>query len=204
VLQPRLENPQPRVRVRCARKRSGMRQDGWLESGVLDKLEKRRQARRIVALLGVKCELNAVLVTAYCGSSRKPATFLDENSASCGLTPTASDGPLVVVCLEPPGHYCPPEARSAVECPIDLRTIAKPSGRLLPVLPCPRPPVALGCMRVWGVYAKCVSWGSWRLPPRWLAVRRPLRMLRRRRTKNEQFPQFDRAVRMDDWGGKSP
>jgi hypothetical protein len=51
-----------------------------------------------------KCELNAVLVTAYCGSSRKPATYLDENSASCGLTPTDSDGPLVAVCLEPPGH----------------------------------------------------------------------------------------------------
>jgi hypothetical protein len=43
-------------------------------------------------------------ITAYCGSSRKPANFLSENSASCGLTPTDSDGPLVAVCLEPPGH----------------------------------------------------------------------------------------------------
>jgi hypothetical protein len=50
------------------------------------------------------CDINAVLVTAYCGSSRKPANFLSENSASCGLTPTASDSPLVVVCLKPPGH----------------------------------------------------------------------------------------------------
>jgi hypothetical protein len=40
-----------------------------------------------------------VMVTAYCGPSRHAATFLSENSASCGLTPSNADSPLVAVCV---------------------------------------------------------------------------------------------------------
>ena len=52
----------------------------------------------------MQCEMNEVLVTAYCGPSRKPATFLSENSASCGLTPSASESPLVAVCVKSQGQ----------------------------------------------------------------------------------------------------
>jgi Collagen triple helix repeat (20 copies) len=47
----------------------------------------------------VSCELDEVLVNAYCGAARKPATFLGENAASCGVTRNASDSPLVAVCV---------------------------------------------------------------------------------------------------------
>jgi Collagen triple helix repeat (20 copies) len=46
----------------------------------------------------VSCEVGEVLVTAYCGTGRKPAMFLGEKAASCGLNPNASDSPLVAVC----------------------------------------------------------------------------------------------------------
>jgi hypothetical protein len=46
-----------------------------------------------------ECNTNEVLVTAYCGPSRNPATFLTERSASCGVVPSASDSPLVAVCV---------------------------------------------------------------------------------------------------------
>jgi hypothetical protein len=52
----------------------------------------------------LQCDMSEVLVTAYCGSSRKPATFLSENSASCGLTPSASESPLVGVCVKSQGQ----------------------------------------------------------------------------------------------------
>ena len=45
------------------------------------------------------CELDEALMTAYCGPSRKPPTFLSERSVSCGAAPTSSDSPLVVVCV---------------------------------------------------------------------------------------------------------
>jgi len=47
----------------------------------------------------VNCEMNEVLVTAYCGAARRPATFLTENSASCGIAPSAATSPLVAVCV---------------------------------------------------------------------------------------------------------
>jgi hypothetical protein len=47
----------------------------------------------------VACEMSEVMVTAYCGPSRHAATFLSENSASCGLTPSDADSPLVAVCV---------------------------------------------------------------------------------------------------------
>jgi hypothetical protein len=43
-------------------------------------------------------EMSEVMVTAYCGPSRHAATFLSENSASCGLTPSNADSQLVAVC----------------------------------------------------------------------------------------------------------
>ena len=45
------------------------------------------------------CEMSEVMVTAYCGPSRHSATFLSENSASCGLTPSNADSPLVALCV---------------------------------------------------------------------------------------------------------
>jgi hypothetical protein len=50
-----------------------------------------------------ECELNEVLVTAYCGPSRKQATFLTERSASCGVVPTPSNSPLIAVCASSTG-----------------------------------------------------------------------------------------------------
>lgn len=49
----------------------------------------------------VRCEVDEVLVTAYCGVSRKSATFLSENAASCGISRNAADNPLVAVCVRP-------------------------------------------------------------------------------------------------------
>ena len=45
-----------------------------------------------------QCEVNEVLVTAYCGVARHPATFLSENAVSCGVVPSAVNSPLVAVC----------------------------------------------------------------------------------------------------------
>jgi hypothetical protein len=45
-----------------------------------------------------ECESSEVLVTAYCGASRHPATFLTERSASCGIVPNPANSPLVAVC----------------------------------------------------------------------------------------------------------
>jgi len=45
-----------------------------------------------------QCERNEVLVTAYCGTTRRTAEYLTESTASCGVVPTAGDSPLVAVC----------------------------------------------------------------------------------------------------------
>jgi hypothetical protein len=45
-----------------------------------------------------QCEPSEVLVSAYCGAARHAATFLSENSASCGIIPTPDNSPLVAVC----------------------------------------------------------------------------------------------------------
>jgi len=47
----------------------------------------------------VTCRDNEVMVTAYCGPNRNPATLLGERSASCGVAANAANGPLVVVCV---------------------------------------------------------------------------------------------------------
>ena len=49
----------------------------------------------------IQCRDNEVLVTAYCGPNRNPATFLGERGASCGIAATPSNAPLVAVCAGP-------------------------------------------------------------------------------------------------------
>jgi hypothetical protein len=45
------------------------------------------------------CNVDEVLVAAYCGPSRRPATVLSETSVSCGIVPSAAESPLVAICL---------------------------------------------------------------------------------------------------------
>jgi hypothetical protein len=52
-----------------------------------------------------QCNVDEVLVTAYCGAKRKSATFLSEISASCGVVlASATDSPLVAVCVRSQGQ----------------------------------------------------------------------------------------------------
>ena len=48
----------------------------------------------------VSCRDDEVIVTAYCGRKRAPATFLSDVTVSCGGTPDTSDGALVAVCAK--------------------------------------------------------------------------------------------------------
>ena len=50
----------------------------------------------------VTCRGDEVLVTAYCGPSRSPATFLGERQAQCGIDATSANRPLVAVCAASP------------------------------------------------------------------------------------------------------
>ena len=47
----------------------------------------------------VQCNADEVLVTAYCGPGRKPAMYLSQVSASCGLASSTAESPLVAVCV---------------------------------------------------------------------------------------------------------
>jgi hypothetical protein len=47
------------------------------------------------------CQQDEVLVSAYCGPTRNPATFLNERSVSCGVEPNPADVPLIAVCVGP-------------------------------------------------------------------------------------------------------
>jgi hypothetical protein len=58
----------------------------------------------IAATCIAECASNEVLVTAYCGPTRAPASFLTERSASCGVIPNATNSPLVAVCAASAGH----------------------------------------------------------------------------------------------------
>jgi len=46
------------------------------------------------------CHDDEILVEAYCGTKRSPATYLSEISVSCGLNPDTSAGALVAVCAK--------------------------------------------------------------------------------------------------------
>jgi hypothetical protein len=50
----------------------------------------------------VGCRANEVLVAAYCGPTRNPATFLGERQASCGVEATTVNAPVVGVCVQAP------------------------------------------------------------------------------------------------------
>jgi Collagen triple helix repeat (20 copies) len=50
----------------------------------------------------VACNGDEVLVSAYCGPERKPATFLGERQASCGVDANAANAPLVAICVASP------------------------------------------------------------------------------------------------------
>jgi hypothetical protein len=45
------------------------------------------------------CNVDEILVSAYCGPSRRAPNVLSENSVSCGIVASAADTPLVAVCL---------------------------------------------------------------------------------------------------------
>jgi hypothetical protein len=50
----------------------------------------------------VACGGNEVLVTAYCGPGRNPASYVGERQATCGVVATAANSPLVAVCVQSP------------------------------------------------------------------------------------------------------
>jgi len=50
----------------------------------------------------VQCEDDEVLLMAYCGPTRKPAQYLAERAATCGVNVSASNAPLVAVCVAAP------------------------------------------------------------------------------------------------------
>jgi hypothetical protein len=51
---------------------------------------------------GIGCRENEVLVMAYCGPARNPATFVGERQATCGVEATTANAPAVAVCVEAP------------------------------------------------------------------------------------------------------
>src|SRR6516165_10800965 len=50
----------------------------------------------------VQCQDNEILVTAYCGATRNQAQFLGERGASCGPVASASNTPLIAICVGSP------------------------------------------------------------------------------------------------------
>ena len=48
------------------------------------------------------CKGDEVLVTAYCGPTRKPATFINERQVTCGVAVDTASAPLVAVCVAAP------------------------------------------------------------------------------------------------------
>jgi len=48
----------------------------------------------------VTCRDDEVVVTAYCGTKRATASYLTDQTVSCGINPDTTGGPLVVVCAK--------------------------------------------------------------------------------------------------------
>jgi hypothetical protein len=48
------------------------------------------------------CRGDEVLVSAYCGPARNPATFIGERQVSCGVEASAANAPLLAVCVKAP------------------------------------------------------------------------------------------------------
>ncbi len=50
----------------------------------------------------VACRGDEILVTAYCGPARNPASYVGERQATCGVEATTANSPLVAVCAQSP------------------------------------------------------------------------------------------------------
>jgi hypothetical protein len=50
----------------------------------------------------VSCRGDEVLVSAYCGPARNPATYVGERQVSCGVEANTANTPLVAVCAASP------------------------------------------------------------------------------------------------------
>ena len=48
----------------------------------------------------VTCRDDEVAVTAYCGTKRAAASYLTDQTVSCGINPDITSGPLVVFCAK--------------------------------------------------------------------------------------------------------
>lgn len=48
------------------------------------------------------CRGDETLVSAYCGPSRNPATFVGERDVTCGVESNAANVPLVAICVASP------------------------------------------------------------------------------------------------------
>ena len=48
------------------------------------------------------CRGDEILVSAYCGPARNPATFVGERGVSCGVEANAANVPLVAICVAAP------------------------------------------------------------------------------------------------------
>lgn len=48
------------------------------------------------------CRGDEILVSAYCGPARNPATFIGERGVSCGVEANTANVPLVAVCVAVP------------------------------------------------------------------------------------------------------
>lgn len=48
------------------------------------------------------CRGDETLVSAYCGPSRNPATFVGERDVTCGVKSNAANVPLVAICVASP------------------------------------------------------------------------------------------------------
>ena len=48
------------------------------------------------------CNGDEVLVTAYCGPTRKPANFISERQVTCGVAADTASAPLVAICVAAP------------------------------------------------------------------------------------------------------
>jgi Collagen triple helix repeat (20 copies) len=60
---------------------------------------------RLDCLVGgcsASCRGNEVLVSAYCGPARNPATYIGERQVSCGVEANTANVPLVAICVAPP------------------------------------------------------------------------------------------------------
>lgn len=60
---------------------------------------------RLNCLVGgcsASCRGDEVLVSAYCGPARNPATYIGERQVSCGVEANAANAPLVAICAASP------------------------------------------------------------------------------------------------------